>query len=264
MSTFPGLEKCPPFLSTEYHHGPRPARPVTERPAKLAVTLSRQTGCGAHAVGEELSHYFEAHGIGHPGPWRLYDRNLVEKTLEDHHLPGHLARFMPEDRVSPVIDAVDELLGTHPPSWLLVKQITETVVALAEHGNVILIGRGANLITRGLGHVVHVRLVAALETRVQRVHQLQGLDKQAALDFIRKEDSGRRRYFKTYFGRDMEDALLYDLVLNTDHLDAGEAARIIGEMALAVQKHRSTQVQVPLAMAAAATMRVEGQRASSA
>lgn len=246
MSAFTGLEKSPAFLNTEFHHGPRPVQVIPERPSKLAVTLSRQTGCGAHAIGEELARYFEAHGIGRPGPWRLYDRNLVLKALEDHHLPERLARFMPEDRVSPVIDAVDELLGTHPPSWLLVKQISETVVALAEQGNVILIGRGANLITSSLDHVVHVRLVASLAARVERVHQLQGLDKRAALDFIRKEDSGRRRYFKTYFGRDLEDPLLYHLMLNTDFLDPAEAARIIADTALGMQKHRSAHVPLPV------------------
>jgi len=39
--------------------------------------------------------------------------------------------------------------------------IAETILHLAEQGNVILIGRGANLVTRELQHVFHVRLVGS-------------------------------------------------------------------------------------------------------
>ena len=31
-------------------------------------------------------------------PWTIFDRNLVERVLEDHDLPARLAKFMPEDR----------------------------------------------------------------------------------------------------------------------------------------------------------------------
>src|SRR2546423_1340234 len=116
---------------------------------------------------------------------------------------------MPEDKVSGVADAVDELFGAHPSSWTLAQQTAETVLRLAEEGNVILIGRGANIITSKLEHVLHVRLVGSLEKRVENIQKLQGLSKKAALEFIRRADQGRRRYLKKHFDQDPDDPLLY-------------------------------------------------------
>jgi diguanylate cyclase (GGDEF)-like protein len=45
--------------------------------------------------------------------------------------------------MSEITDTLDELLGLHPPAWTLVRQMTETILHLAEMGNVILVGRGA-------------------------------------------------------------------------------------------------------------------------
>src|SRR6267142_306330 len=160
------LEKCAPFISSQASAGYVPALPATS-PALLAVTISRQSGSGAHAVAEALTDYLQAHAPDKSRSWRVFDRNLVEKVLEDHHLPVRYARFLPEDRISEFGDALEELLGAHPPSWTLLRQIEETVQHLAMEGNVILIGRGANLITRKLDHVFHVRLVGSLERRVK-------------------------------------------------------------------------------------------------
>jgi cytidylate kinase len=156
----------------------------------------------------------------------------VEKVLEDHNLPQRLARFMPEDRVSEIADTMDELFGLHPPSWTLVRQTTETILHLAELGNVILIGRGATVITNKLDYVFHVRLVGSLKKRVAHMQELNGLNKKAALDLIRQEDRGRRRYLKTHFKADLDDPLLYHLVINTDLVSYENAAQIIADAML--------------------------------
>jgi hypothetical protein len=85
--------------------------------------------------------------------WTVFDRNLVEKVLEDHNLPKRLARFMPEDRILEISDTMDELFGLHPSSWTLVHKTADTILRLAELGHVIIIGRAANVITSRLDYV---------------------------------------------------------------------------------------------------------------
>lgn len=168
----------------------------------------------------------------------VFDRNLVEKVLEDYHLPQRLARFMPEDRISEIDDTIEELLGLHPPSWTLVRKTTEKILHLAELGNVILLGRGANVITSKLGYVFHVSLVASLEKRVAHIQEFNHLEKKAALEFIRREDRGRSRYLKKYFRKDMDDPLLYHLTINTDFVSYEEAVRIISEAVIRRSENR--------------------------
>jgi hypothetical protein len=232
MGTEIRLEKCLPFISAQLQSPEPPPGVRVNGAVRLAVTISRQSGSGAHVVAEQLAHYLQDRTPDHALPWMVFDRNLVEQVLDDHHLPQRLARFMPEDRTSEVADILDELLGLHPPSWTLVRQTAETILRLAEQGNVILIGRGANLITGGLKHVLHVRLVGSLEKRVEHMRQTRFLMNRAALKSVLSEDRGRRRYLKKYFGQDPDDPLLYHLVLNTDIVSYDEAARMIGDAAL--------------------------------
>ena len=159
-----------------------------------AVTISRQAGAGGHSLAEQLTQLLQSEEPQPARPWTIFDRNLVERVLEDHNLPTRLAKFMPEDHVSEISDTMDELFGLHPPSWLLVRKTADTMLRLAALGNVILIGRGANVITSRIDHVFHVRLVGSLEKRVKRLQQLDGSDHHAALRRAQKEDLARRRY----------------------------------------------------------------------
>jgi cytidylate kinase len=225
------LEKCLSYIDSQMQspHGPAPAAGPGHVPA---VTISRQTGAGGTSVAHKLAELLQARQPGQTCPWTVFDRNLVEKVLEDHHLPNRLAQFMPEDRVSAIGDAVEELLGLHPPSSSLVHQMTETILQLAELGNVILVGRGANVITASLPHVFHVRLIGSLERRIERVQARHRISREAARKFIRKEDAGRRRYLLRYLGKAIDDPLLYHLIINTDWVPVDRAAELIAQAML--------------------------------
>ena len=201
-------------------------------PTHLAFTISRQSGSGAHVVSQKLAEYLQVRSPKNSRSWMIFDRNLVDQVLEDHHLPRRLGRFMPEDRVSEMEDTMSELLGGHPPSWMMARQIAETILRLGEEGNVILIGRGANLITRKLPHVFHVRLVGSVEKRAQHLSETCKISHRSALELIRKEDRGRQRYLRKHFAEDPENPLLYHLVINTDFVPYEKAAVMIAEAAL--------------------------------
>src|SRR5262249_1159340 len=182
---------------------------------------------GALEVAEKLAAYLQPHTPKEAPAWTVFDRNLVEKVLEDHHLPQRIGKFMPENWISEIEDTIDELFGLHPPAWILVRQTAETILRLARLGNVILIGRGSTIITAKLRHVFHVRLVAPLENRIKQIQKSDQLDRNGAIELIRREDRGRKRYLKRYFKKDVGDPLLYDLTINTGMTGFDEAARII-------------------------------------
>jgi hypothetical protein len=229
MNSFGSFERCLSFINCHLQPS-KSALHLQEAGGFRAVTISRQAGSGGHSVAERLVELIKAGEHGEN--WMIFDRNLVEKVLEDHKLPARLGRFMPEDRISAIADTMDELFGLHPPSWMLVRKTSETILHLAELGNVILIGRAANIVTRKMPHVFHVRLVGSLGKRLERLQQANGLAATAALKLAEEQDLARRRYVKQFFGKNIEDPLLYHLVLNTDLLSIDAAARMIA-MAMA-------------------------------
>jgi len=232
MNTQIGFEKCVSFITSQLplHHSVTDM--AAEKTPRFAITISRQSGSGAHVVAKKLAEYMQRHAPRAPLPWMVFDRNLMEQVLEDHQLPSYLHRVIPEDRVSDLTDMLHQMFGIHPPFWTLVHQTAETMLRLAQQGSVILIGRGANLVTHKLPHSFHVRLVAPLEKRIAHTQEMNGFGRKAAMEKILREDRGRQRYLKKYFGRDPEDPLLYDLVLNTDMMPYDEAAALIGKAAL--------------------------------
>lgn len=194
-----------------------------------AITLSRQAGCNVKAVANELLGLMQGHEASKQREWMILDRNLVEKVLEEHELPRQVAKYMPEDRVSAIQGAVEEMLGLHPSARTMVQQTAETISHLARLGHVILIGRGANVITQDMRNVFHVRLVAPVDVRVERIMARNHLDLKAARDYVRKSDLARKRYVKDHFHADIDDFLRYDLVINTARLSYKAVAEVIAD-----------------------------------
>lgn len=74
-----------------------------------------------------------------------------------------------------------------------------------------------------------VRLDASEQVRAERIARREGIEVARALaDNRRREASERTRYLR-YYGADMGDERLYDLVLGTDAIGADEVARRIVE-----------------------------------
>jgi cytidylate kinase len=212
----------------EAQHAFAKAAPKPQRPA---ITISRQAGAGAVTIAHLAAKILDDKCPGNPKvPWAVFERNLAEEVLRQHDLPAKLERFMPEDTSFPLNDVVDELLGLHPSSWTLVQHTTHTIRRLASLGNVILVGRGSNIIAAHMPHVFHVRLIAPLKERVRHLQEFYQLKRAEAVQSAHDLDEGRRRYVRRYFRGDVEDPLHYHLTINTTQTGFQKAAQIIANL----------------------------------
>lgn len=83
-----------------------------------------------------------------------------------------------------------------------------SILRLAKLGNVILVGRGATIITAQLKNAFHVRLMGSLAKRAEQTAEYYQVSFKEALALVEKEDKQRERYLRKYFDRDIEDPLL--------------------------------------------------------
>jgi cytidylate kinase len=212
-------------------HSQTQGRPEAEKMIQRAITISRQTGCGALEVSEEVGRLMNHHLPPIVAPWTVFDRNLMDKVLEDHQLPPSLARYLPEDRISELEDLITDVFGIIPTSQTAARQTAETILRLVEIGGVVVIGRGANIITAKLPRVLHVRLVAPLADRIARISATDHKSLADARRFCEEEDLARARYLKKHFDANIDDPHLYHMVLNTSRLGYDETARLIADAA---------------------------------
>jgi len=193
------------------------------------ITISRETGAGAEEITDKLVEILQKYRKENQPDWTIFDKNLIEKVIEDHHLPKTLSEVFDEKKYSSILSFASEVLVGQPSVQTLVHKTTQTILSLAELGNVIIVGRGGNIVTADLSNSFHVRLVAPLEDRINRVKEVYGYDTKQATDFLKKDDQARKNYLSTYFHKQIDDPLLYHLTINTHHFSYDHAAELIAD-----------------------------------
>src|SRR5262245_43618787 len=96
---------------------PVPAKPFGDEaspPVQPFITISREPGAGAVAVGRQV---VESLNANHPDePWTCWDREIVEKIAADHHLSARLIDGLDEKRHSWMSDFLASLSFTDSAS----------------------------------------------------------------------------------------------------------------------------------------------------
>jgi hypothetical protein len=208
------------------------------------ITMSRETGAGGITVGTLLRARLQAEDKQARSPWMCFDRELLNRVVEEHNLPKEVAQTMDQVHYHRLLKWIDELMGNYPSWSTLVRKTGETTMHLARLGNVILVGRGANVLTRGLPGGLHVRLIGSLPKRIAHAAEYYHLTRAEAEHFIRLEDTGRAMYVKDNFHVDIEDTHQYDLTINTDHIHYEEAVDLIIRQ-LAHVRERAAELPPP-------------------
>jgi len=123
--------------------------------------------------------------------------------------------------------------------------LESVIKELASDRSVVIRGRGSQFILKDHPETVHVLVVAPLPIKLEIVMKDLGLDEKSAKKEIDRFDSSHREFSRRYFKAEIEDAVNYDLVLNTGALSYQAAASIIVDTVLIKcksQKNTYTQI----------------------
>jgi cytidylate kinase len=112
--------------------------------------------------------------------------------------------------------------------------IAAVQAALAEHmigGDLVYHGRAGQVLLAGLPGVLKVRLIAPISARVLSLMESDEMDAISAEQYIRHVDGVRARWVKMMYGRDIEDPVLYNMVINLKTLSILSACAIVTKAA---------------------------------
>jgi CMP/dCMP kinase len=196
-----------------------------------AITISREYGSGGGEIATRLASHLK---------WRLIDHEIVERVAiemgtslgaaeaRDERTEGILARtFKNLQFLEPayMAGASSEAFLANEETYL--KTVNRIVHAAAAQGHVVIVGRGSQMLLEQQRDILHVRIIAPFEKRVDYVMKREGLDRTAAELRIKMKDRDRTKHLETAFRRKPEDDHLYDIVLSTAFLDLDSAVEII-------------------------------------
>jgi CMP/dCMP kinase len=198
-----------------------------------AVTISREYGSGGGEIAVRL-----AQRLG----WRLVDHEVTVRVArelgvtvteaEDHdeRLEGFVTLLLNNmqwidwmglaqyDTITP---------PALPDEGSYQAALHRVVAAAASEGQVVIVGRGSQVLLRGRREVLHARVVAPLSQRVAYVARREGFTLEAAKERVALKDHDRVRYLRSAYRCDPADAHHYDLVINTAVLALDDAVELI-------------------------------------
>lgn len=192
------------------------------------ITISRAAGARGNTIAEALVKRLESDKtVPHQRPWTLFNQNLIQHVIEEHQLPEKTEDYFPEDKPEEIRSFVAEVLGLHGGVYNTMVKTAETIRRIAKAGNAVIVGRGGNLITSDLPGALHIRLVGSEACRIRHYAKHFGLSEAKAASEVERLDRARQRYIKTHFDKNIEDAVQYDLVLNTDPFTNDQAVDVL-------------------------------------
>jgi cytidylate kinase len=225
------------------------------------VTISRQLGSAgneiAAGVAEAISLRFidreminrAAHGAGVP-KMALHEMEYEgQRTLVEHVLD--ILRQMPPipDPPETAQREAATLLSVHfggifsptlrPMSTAImddyVRMVGMVIRDLAREGEVIIVGRGSQVLLKDHPTALHVQIIAPFWHRVRTVMEREGLERRAVVSQVRISDRARADYLRRYHNVNWLDPQLYDLVINTAKVPIETAVGLIVEASRALQ-----------------------------
>ncbi len=197
-----------------------------EKKNKPFVTLSREYGVGAFELSEKIVQLINANHKPEP-EWASYDRKLLDKIMDDLGFSKSLAEILTDGARKKMTDFIQTSFSKFPPQVAVYRRMVEIIRTLAITGNVVLVGRAGNIITRDMIKGFHVRLVAPLSYRAEKISKRMNVSHKEAEQLILDKDSKRDGFIKEFVKFDNTDPNNYHLTVNLGFMSVDEAAAVI-------------------------------------
>lgn len=105
--------------------------------------------------------------------------------------------------------------------------LTSVIKGVAARGNVVILGRGSQVILRDDPGAFHVLVYAPKQQRIEALARRDGMTPEDAKKRIKESDQNRAAFHQRFFKVDSESPALYDLALNTAHIPHPLAVEMI-------------------------------------
>lgn len=175
------------------------------------VTISRQMGSLGMEVAQataELLHY------------RTIRQELIKAAALRAGTPEMMLAFIDDLGLLDVCPSPESCLAFRIATYELMHEY-------AARGGVVIVGRAGQVILDDSPSTLHVRVIAPLNVRIERVAFAQAISASAAQAQIEASDHNRKNYLHRFYQVDWSDPSLYHLVINTAYVTPDQAARLI-------------------------------------
>jgi len=179
------------------------------------ITISRQFGSGGEAVARLV-----AEKMG----YLLVNKAMIVENLRSYGVEDDFDQF-DEKNFRLIEQAGYREIEEKRRHYL--ETLHNFIYDLAIRENLVILGRGGQVLFKDFPPALHVKIIAPLKGRLELVCKSYGLDEAVAARLIEEQDQDRREYLRQIFGYNWLDLDLYHLVLNTGLFGLEEAVALV-------------------------------------
>lgn len=173
------------------------------------ITISREYGAGGAQIAAKVC---ERLGTN----WQVWDKEIINAMAESAQVRSQMVESLDEHAQTWLQEICRNILNSHViETHAYYRHLAQVVLALAQQGNKIVIGRGANFL---LPRALNVRLRAALDFRIRNIMDHEHLSREEAERKIRHVDRERMEFTRQLYSKDIDDPAGYDMIIRTDNL----------------------------------------------
>lgn len=184
------------------------------------VAISRQHGSGGETIGRQVAEWLD---------YGFFGKEIVDQIAQQEHVQRDLVAGL-DERVADAIHryVIDAFRSRAFRETDYLRGLVRVMGTLGQRGMAVILGRGAAYILPP-ERALRVLLIAPRAVRVERFAKEHSIPVAEAADRLEHEDALRRDFLHVQFGVDPDDPTLYDLVVNSERMDAKAAARVVIE-----------------------------------
>jgi cytidylate kinase len=202
--------------------------PLSEGPV---ITISREYGCPGKRIGKKLSEVLtqKLKYQGKDTEWRWLSKEIIEESARELKLSPSLTKDLSDyKKHRSFFDNMALFFSeTYYPSDAKINNtIANFIHTAASQGNVIIVGRAAEAITKNFKKSFHVKLIAPLDWRAEMISTTKGVTISEAKRDAQEMDR-RRAEFRQYFEKGVPDVELYDACFNCKEMTDDEIIELI-------------------------------------
>ena len=114
------------------------------------------------------------------------------------------------------------------------KTVTAIIRELGDRGDIVVLGRGSQMILHDLPGALHVLTVAPEELRIERLASREGISLEEAERRLQESDRALAPFYRKFWKVEVSDPSLYDITLETSRLSYEASAELVAAAARSV------------------------------
>ena len=202
------------------------------------VTISAAYGALGAEVGQAVATALDVPFVDRAIPLEVAERlavPLADAESRDAVQPGFLERLLGTFMTIGGLYGGESVEVAKIPDDPAFRVATEEIIRrYAASGSSVILGRAGMLVLADHPNVLRVRLTGPLEARIAQAAQAYGLTREQARDQERDNDGPRAAWIRRFYGRDVTDPSLYDLVVDSTRFRIEHCVALIVDAARAV------------------------------